>query len=162
MHITERLAKPRQVAPSPGLVDACTVEDLRPTGTNFRLQGRRTLLDEWAVIDNHSIFECTISPCSHLLDVPATLKVPWASAAVDVFKFIDSARTAGDSVALERGLKWHLCLHLHDVLLRRPPRTTRGAGRATGEVEARFSAWAAGDRAHLFARWAADRTMSWS
>ena len=65
-----------------------------------------------------------------------------------------AAQAAQDATALERALKWHLCLH--DVLLRGPRRGTRGAGRSTGLLEARFEAWRAGDRQRLQEWWRAD------
>ena len=115
---------------------------------------------EWHAIDAFSAFDCAVSPCAHLLDVPSELRVDWARAHTEVFDQIAAARAAGDALALERGLKWHLCLH--DVLLRGPRRGTRGSSQMTGMLEARFTAWRAGDRCRLLEWWRADRARAWA
>lgn len=114
---------------------------------------------EWGAIDKHTVFECTVSPCSHILDIPSDLKIQWACANVDVLDRIATAQATHDPALLDQALKWQLCLA--DVLLRRPPRSTRGAGRATGEIEARFKAWGTGERTALLKRWANDRAKIW-
>ena len=113
----------------------------------------------WEAIDGYSVIDCVISPCGHLADVPAALRVDWARAVTQVLEFVAAARASGDAVSLERGLKWKLCLH--DVLLRGPRRGTRGAGRTHGELAARFQAWRDGDRSQLITWWAADRARAW-
>ena len=86
------------------------------------------------------------------------LQVEWARARVEVFTFISVARTAGDALAMERGLKWHLILH--DVLLRGPFRSSRGPGRPTTIVAQRFQLWRDGDRAALLRHWRDDRAKA--
>jgi hypothetical protein len=46
---------------------------------------------EWAAIDKLTVFGCTVSPSSHLLDVPYTLRNNWSCAMVDVLELIDKA-----------------------------------------------------------------------
>ena len=117
------------------------------------------LTGEWEAIDRFSVLTCTLSPLTHLLDVPSDLRVHWARARVDVFEFHQRACAAHDELQIERALKWHLCLH--DVLLSGPRRGTRGSGREAGVVAARFERWRAGDRASLLAAWEADRVRGW-
>ena len=122
--------------------------DDRPSLEDAPLPGPR-VAGEWHAIDKRSVFDCVVSPCGHIQDVPEELRVDWACANVDVFRQISSAQQAGDGVALERSLKWFLCLH--SILLRGPRRGTRGSGRArtTSELSLRFQAWRQGERKSL-------------
>ena len=116
------------------------------------------VLGGWHSIDKMSVFECTASPCAHLQDVPTSLRIDWARANVEVFRYIHMAQSNQDSLAVERGLKWYMCLH--DVLLRGPSRGTRGSERnasMTRYLEMRFDAWRRGDREQLVQWWADDR-----
>ena len=82
---------------------------------------------EWFAIDASTAFDCTVSPCAHLLDVPHELRVDWARARTEVFDQIAAARIAGDAV-------WHLskrssgtsacttsCFGAHDAARAAPP-----------------------------------------
>ncbi len=114
---------------------------------------------EWHCIDTHSVLDCVLSPCGHVLDVPSELRVDWARARSEVFEQVEAARQSGDALALERALKWQLCLH--DVLLRGPRRGTRGSSRMVGHLAARFDAWRQGRRAQLLRWWRDDRARGW-
>jgi len=109
---------------------------------------------EWDAIDGVSVLACILSPCGHISDVPSHVRVDWARARAEVLQEITRAGELRDSVALERGLKWHLCLH--DVLLRAPRRGTRGGARTAGVLESRFTAWREGAREGLLQWWQDD------
>ena len=100
-----------------------------------------------------------IGPSEHPLPRRNVLRVDWARAQSETLAYIERARTAGDAEALDRGLKWFLCLH--DVLLRGPRRGTRGRrgerSRMTTYLAQRFEAWRRGDRAALIEWWRRDR-----
>ena len=65
-------------------------------------------------------------------------RAEWAAAVAKTLQYIKEDNS--DNVRLERGLKWHLCLH--DVLLRGPRRGTRGArANANNHFAVRFQAW---------------------
>ena len=110
---------------------------------------------EWDAIDNLSVLECAISPCSHLTTVPAGLEAAWARAHVDIFEFLGDAVDRGDDLSVERGLKWYLCIH--DVLLRSIP---RGGRRGSHLLDERFDQWRDGDRAALIRRLQLDRARA--
>ena len=110
---------------------------------------------EWNAIDPFTALECVLSPCGHLIDVPSALRPAWARANAQIFEYIEVARRDGDTRALDRGLKWQLCIH--DVLLRGPSRTSRGSGTAIQHVACRFDAWRAGERMRLLEWWQQDR-----
>jgi len=109
----------------------------------------------WEDIDDLTVLECTVSPCSHKNSVPYGLRVQWASAIADVVQLIETAKLENNALMLERGLKWHMLLF--DVLLRAPRRSTRGGGRGAGVVAHRFVAWRNGDRKRLLEQLKLDR-----
>jgi len=121
--------------------------------TALQLHGpvRPPVAGQWEAVDAFTPFDCVVTPCCHVSDVPDALRPLWATANVDVLEYVAAAQRRGDALALERGLKWQLLLP--DVLLRGPKRGTRGAARGcTHELETRFEAWRTGERWQLV-RW---------
>ena len=56
----------------------------------------------WHAIDDYSVFDCVVSPCGHVVDVPEALRADWATAHVDVFEYLQQARASQDQVAIEQ------------------------------------------------------------
>ena len=113
---------------------------------------------EWSAIDRFTALECVLSPCGHITKVPEALRTDWAIANTQVFDRIEQARHSGNARDLDRALKWQLCLH--DIMLRGPSRTTRGAGKTIQQVACRFEAWRRGDREQLITWWEQDRARA--
>ena len=75
---------------------------------------------------------------------------------VGVFDSIRAAQATGDSLGLERGLKWYLVLH--DVLLRT---RRRGGRRGDGIIYTSFTQWRERRYGELLTAWQADRASAW-